>query len=325
MSVNPGNHQQKGLDGCRPNSPLESDRRRMRPPDDCPGPQGPPGSGWLEEAASGKRNIGREAQCDPMQTGQIVNDTADPNRNVVYRYSKAIRGCDEAMVDLFNNVVVLDEDGKAHKVPIIWGTQERAVAWMLQDNTKKDGSLVVERIRLPMMAIYSSGMEFDQTRYTYHKALDYVRDAGGKPGMFAKERFEKDTVFGVARGIPVNKTYTLMVWTMYMEDVDQILEQVVSKFSPVAYISVRGIRWETVVTLDSIANNVDYEPGDQNQRVIKYEFNLTARAYIPQPMVRNRSVLSTKVDFHNSVDEKEIKEVLARVEEGVEELRKAME
>jgi hypothetical protein len=79
-----------------------------------------------------------------------------------------------------------------------------------------------------------------------------------------------------------------------------------------------------VVALDSIANNVDYEPGDQNQRVIKYEFNLTAQAYIPQPMTRDKSVLSTKVDFYNSVDEKEIKEVLARVEEGVDKLGKAI-
>jgi hypothetical protein len=324
MIVNPGNHQQKSLDGCSPNSPLETDRNNEKPPGDCPGPTGL-GSGWLEEAAASKVGIGKQAQCDPMQTGQIVNDMADPNRNVVYRYSKAIRGCDEAMVDLFNNIVVLDEDGKAHKVPIIWGTQERAVAWMLQDNTKKDGSLVVERIRLPMMAIYSSGMEFDQTRYTYHKALDYLRDYSDKPGMYAKERYEKDTVFGMTKGLPINKTYTLMVWTMYMEDVDQIIEQIVLKFSPVAYIRVRGIRWETVVSLDSIANNVDYEPGDQNQRVIKYEFNLTAQAYIPQPMVRKKSVLSTKVDFYNSVDEKEIKDVLARMEEGVENLRKATE
>lgn len=324
MSVNPGNHQQKGLDGCAPRSPAETSRNREPPPSDCPGPEGL-GSGWLEEAAASKVGVGRQAQCDPMQTGQIVNDASDPNRNVVYRYSKAIRGCDEAMVDLFNNVVVLDEDGKAHKVPIIWGTQERAVAWMLQDNTKKDGSLVVERIRLPMMAIYSSGIEFDQTRYTYHKAIDYLRDYSGRPGLHSKERYERDTVFGATKGLPVNKTYTLMVWTMYMEDIDQILEQVILKFSPVAYISVRGMRWETVVTLDSIANNVDYEPGDQNQRVIKYEFNLTARAYIPQPMVRNKSVLSTKVDFHNSVDEKEIREVLARMEDSVEQLGKAIE
>lgn len=326
MSVNPGNYQEKKLTECEPNSPIETDRNQEKPPKDCPGPSDL-GLGWIEKHARSKVGIGKEAQCDPMQTGQIVEDLNDPERQVIYRYSKSLRGCDEAMVDLFNNVVVIDEDGKAHKVPIIWGTQERAVAWMLQDNTRKDGSLVVERIRLPMMAIYSSGMEFDQGRYTYHKALDYMRrlDPNGRPGLYAKEKRERDTVFGVARGIPINKTYNLMVWTMYMEDIDQILEQILLKFSPVAYIRVRGINWETIVSLDSIANNVDYEPGDQNQRIIKFEFNFTARAYIPQPMVRNKSVLDTKVDFYNSVEEDKITEVFGRLEDSVENYRKATE
>jgi hypothetical protein len=318
MPVNPGNHQDKSLNDCKPVSPVDTSRGVDPHPRECPGPEGME-SGWLERGGSSKARIGREAQCDPMQTGQIVEDLRNPNREVLYRYSKSLRGCDEAMLDLFSNVVVIDEDGKAHKVPIIWGTQERAVAWILQDNTRKDGSLVVERIRLPMMAIYSSGTEFDQGRYTYHKALDYLRRSGdgGRPGFHTKEKTDRDTVFGVAKGIPVNKTYTLMAWTAYMEDIDQILEQIMVKFSPIAYISVRGVRWETIVTLDSVANNVDYEPGDQKQRIIKFEFNLTAKSYIPQPIVRKKSVLGMKTDLHNSAEEKDISEVLGRIETSV--------
>lgn len=325
MPVNPGNHQDPKLNSCDSIPPAETSRNKEGASRDCPGPEGL-GLGWVEKAARAKVGVGREAQCDPMQTGQIVEDLNNPERQVLYRYSKSLRGCDEAMLDLFSNLVVLDEDGKAHKVPIIWGTQERAVAWILQDNVRKDGSLVVERIRLPMMTIYSSGMEFDQTRYTYHKAVDLMRrlDPQGRPGLHGKEKFERDTVFGVARGIPVNKSYTLIAWTMYMEDIDQILEQVMLKFSPVAYIRVRGVNWETTVSLDSIANNVDYEPGDQNQRIIKFEFNLTARSYIPQPMVRNKSVLGTKVDIHNSVEEQQITEVLARIEDSVKDVERRL-
>lgn len=327
MVVNPGNYQNKSLNECNPNSPLETSRNTEGPSKDCPGPSGKENKlGWLEEHASSKIGIGREAQCDPMQTGQIVEDIKNPQKQVLYRYSKSLRGCDEALVDLFSNIVVIDEDGKAHKIPIIYGTQEKAVAWILQDNTRKDGSLVVDRIRLPMLAIYCSGTEFDQSRYTYHKALDYMRKLrpDRKPGFTVKEKKERDTVFGVAKGIPVNKTYTLTAWTMYMEDIDQILEQIILKFSPVAYINVRGVNWETIVTLDSIANNVDYEPGDQNQRIIKYEINLTARSYIPQPIVRNKSVLSTKVDFYNSVEEEKITEVLSRLEDSVEKIERQL-
>ena len=322
MNVNPGSHQSKGLNDCNPIPPAETSRNKEKAPKSCSGPG--MGTGWIEEAAKSKVGLGKDAQCDPMQTGQIVDDVNDPERQVLYRYSKSLRGCDEAMVDMFSKLVVIDEDGKAHKVPILWGTQEKAVTWILQDNVRKDGSLVVERIRLPVLAIYSSGMDFDQTRYTYHKALDYMRRLrpDNKPGFTAKEKFERDTVFGVARGIPINKTYTLTAWTMYMEDMDQILEQIMLKFSPIAYIRVRGINWETAVNLDSIANNVDYEPGDQNQRIIKFEFNLTAKAYIPQPIVRNKSVLATKTDFYNNVDEDKITEALDKLEDSVDKIER---
>ena len=327
--TNPGNYQEKKLHDCNDVSPLQSMPIKDDVPKQCSSEESLKSSnnsdfGWLEEAANKKTGLGHEANCDPIQSGQIVEDISKPNRDVVYRYSKSIRGCDEAMLDLFNNIVVLDEDGKAHKVPIIWGTQERAVAWILQDNTKKDGSLVVERIRLPAMAIYGSGFELDQSRFTYHKAIDYLRDLrpDRKPGFTVKEKYERDTVFGISRGIPVNKTYTLLVWTMFMEDIDQILEQIFLKFSPIAYITVRGVRWEIAVTLDSIANNVDYEPGDQNQKIIKYEINLTAKTYIPQPITRKKSVLKTKVDLHNNVEENEINEVFSRLEDAVDEFRK---
>jgi hypothetical protein len=326
---NPGNHPNKKINECNPNSPIQSKINNDKQVDQCGQNdtlKGVHGSdlGWLEDHASKKIGLGQENLCDPIQTGQIVEDIKNPSRDVVYRYSKSIRGCDEAMLNLFNNVVVIDEDGKAHKVPIIWGTQEKAVAWILQDNTRKDGSLVVERIRLPMMAIYSTNIDFDQERYTYHRAIDYLRylRPDEKPGFTLKERYERDTIFGVSRGVPVNKGYTLLIWTMFMEDIDQILEQIFLKFSPIAYINVRGVHWETAVNIDSVANNLDYEPGDQNQRVIKYEINLTAKTYIPQPITRRKSVLKTKVDLYNSVKENEIKEVLARLEETVEELDK---
>jgi hypothetical protein len=101
-----------------------------------------------------------------------------------------------------------------------------------------------------------------------------------------QEKFKKDTFFGVTRGIPLNISYTLYIWTMYQEDMNQILEQCFLKFSPVAYIRVRGVWWEVIVTLDSTANNIDIEPGDNKLRVMKYQLNMTAKTYLPQPIYR---------------------------------------
>lgn len=277
---------------------------------------------WFSDSQNQKTNLGQENNCDPMQSGQIINDLDPPNRNNIYRYAKSLRGTDEAVMGLFRNIVVLDESGKAHPIPIIWGTQERAVAFLLQENTRKDDSLVVKRIKLPLMAIHNSGYAFDQKRYTYHAAVNYLRDYSGKPTFYGNEKFKKDTVFGYTRGIPINVSYTLSAWTLYVEDINQILEQIFLKFSPISYIKVRGVNWEIPVKLDSIANNLNYEPGDAALRVIKYEFSLTAETYIAQPLVRKKTVLETRVEMVDGLREEEITEVIGRIEESVKELNK---
>jgi len=106
----------------------------------------------------------------------------------------------------------------------------------------------------------------------------------------------------------------LYAWTRYLEDMNQIIEQIVPKFSSMAYIKVKGIPWEIPVKLDGIGNNLDIEVGDKNQRVIKYQFNMVAETYIPQPITKVPAVLKITTDFYNSVNKKEITEVYNRTE-----------
>ena len=279
----------------------------------------------LDEPTLQKSGTGASALCDPMQTGHIIGGQRDGQSDpgVLYRYGKSLHGTDEAMRDLFRDVIVIDEQGKAHNVPIFWGTQEQAVAAVLQENYRQDNSLVVDRIRLPMLAIHPQEYNFNQNRYIYHKAIDYLRDVnrGWHPGFTIKEqRHEKDTIFGVARGIPVDIGYTLYAWTMYEEDMNQILTQIITKFSPIAYIRVRGVSWEIGVKLQSIANNVNYEPGEKTQRVFKYQFGMTAETFVTQPIVRKKAVLKTQIDMLDDVDESQITEVIFRLEQAVKDL-----
>lgn len=279
---------------------------------------------WLEDATQNKQRKGYSGLCDPQQTGHIINEQgmSPPNRNTVYRYEQSLSSADAACVDLFKDIVVIDEAGKAHQVPIIWGTQEKAVAMILQDNVRKDDSLVVDRIPLPMLSMHVSGYNYNQDRYTYHKAIDYLRDfkKDWRPKFTTNERYQKDTVFGVTKGIPIDINYTLHAWTMYEEDMNQIMTQIVTKFSPIAYIRVRGISWEIGVKLNSISNNVDFEPGDKKERVFKYQFDITAESFVAQPIVRKKAVLKTKIEITDSPDEQYVTEVLSRLEEAVKEL-----
>jgi hypothetical protein len=291
-------------------------------PDRCqPTPSLKDPGGILDEKCN--TAYGREANsCDPMQIGSIVEDMRKPaNRQVIYKNWRAIYGVNEAVTDLFRDLAVIDVNGEAQGVPIMWGTQERAVAAIIQANVQQDSSLVVQRVKLPMLAIHYSDLTPNYDRYIYHGAIDYLRDfrADGKPGLTEDENgLERSTIFGVARGIPLDVGYQLTAWTLYLEDMDQILEQILRKFSPVAYIRVQGVHnWETIVKLESIASNIEMEPGDQAQRVVKFQFGLKAETFIPQPIVRKKAVLKTKVDMVDAVSDEEITRVITRIEEAI--------
>ncbi len=247
---------------------------------------------FLEEAKNKIEGLGHAKNCDPITTGHIIGEASD--RDVIYRYPKALRGTAEAMKELFSDIAVLDINGKDYKVPIIWGSQERAVAVILQKNVRKDNSVVTDRIPLPMLAIYSSGYEYDMSRYMYHGSINWFRDSEGKPGITAVEN-GINTVYGYSRGVPVNITYSLVAWTMYLEEADQIMVQVLTKFSPSANLSVQGVHYEIPVKITGISNNIDLEPGDQALRVVKYQIDMVAETYIPQPIVRKRQVLKVDV------------------------------
>lgn len=274
---------------------------------------------FLKDETLKKTGFGAKVDCDPMQRGHIINDFENPERNVLYRYSKSIRGTDEAMLDMFRDIVVLDEDGKAWPIPVMLGPPEKAVAAIVQDNVRKDETLVVDRLKLPLIALSQTQIDYDLDRYTYHKAINLFRN-NGKPGLTLNEKYKKDTIFGLARGIPINIGYTATAWTMYREDMAQIIEQILSKFSHAAYIRVTGVPWEIIVKLDSTASNSEVEPGDMAIRIIKYEFNITVQTYIPQPIERKKAVLSMKVDFVDGMTEDEITEVISKIEESVKEL-----
>jgi T4-like virus Myoviridae tail sheath stabiliser len=326
-SANTPNHQQRNLNNCGTHS-LADDVNIDRSPSYCEKDLtdvdnkraiNDESLNFLKDETMKKTGFGARVDCDPMQRGQIINDPEIPERTVLYRYSKSIRGTDEAMLDMFRNIVVIDEDGKAWPIPVMLGPPEKAVAVIVQDNVHKDETLVVDRIKLPFLALTQTSIDYDLARYTYHKAINLFRQ-NGKPGLTINEKYNRDTVFGLARGVPINIGYTVTAWTMYREDMNQILEQILTKFSNAAYIRVTGVPWEVIVKLDSIANNINIEPGDQAIRIIKYEFNMTAQTYIPQPIERKKAVLKMKVDFVDGMTEEQITEVMARLEESVKEL-----
>lgn len=278
---------------------------------------------FIENPLSGKVGLGQGLLCDPMQTGHIVPSAGD-SKDVIYRNGNGLRAIDEAVKNLFEDIVVIDDQSQVHGVPIIWGTQEKAVDIIIQNNVRKDNSLVIDRIPTPIMSIHSSMPSWAPDRYLYHKAIDYKRGLrkDGKPGFTVNERYERDTVLGFAKGIPVDVGFELVIWTTFEDDMKQILDQVLHKLTPLGYIRLQNVtNAENFVRLDSISDNSNLEPGDKDKRVLKAVVGMTAITYIPQPIVRQKAVLKTRIDIVDGITEDDIQQVIARLEEAVGELK----
>jgi hypothetical protein len=116
----------------------------------------------------------------------------------IYKYSKFFRNCDQATMDEFKDIVVLDNDGKAYKVPVIWATEDKAEAYisLVESATVAapiEKQLVNLKIKLPLINIYRGDLFFNEKIYSY---------------------------------------YHLTARTLYEEHMNQIQEQVVVKFWP---------------------------------------------------------------------------------------------
>lgn len=203
-------------------------------------------------------------------------------RDYVKRYSRIFRAANSAVLKLFSDVQILGPNDELSAVPTRFGTPERAVAALVSEASSPEGN--VQRVKLPAMALSPLGIEFDQTRFTFHEA--WMSGWGGR----VHEARKDDVQLDATRGLPVTLSYSLLAWTKYVEDMYQIIEQVVLKFSPVAYVHVQGAAFESIVKIDSQTNNIEAEVGDDRPRVIKHEFSLSLETYAPQPMRRRKLI-----------------------------------
>lgn len=210
------------------------------------------------------------------------------SRTSMASYSRTLRACDRAVLDEFKGLQVWLPDGSEKNVPIIWGPQEKAVAIALSDAIDKE-NIRIDRIKLPMLAISSGDISFAPERFTYHQNFRWLQDPRGNYAYGAEKRYG-DTVYGKSRGLPVDKNYTLYAWTRYIEDMNQVVEQIMLKFAPIVTLNVEGVHWEVVLKLDSVNNSISPEIGDAAIRIVKYEFAFHAETYISRGYIRGKTV-----------------------------------
>jgi hypothetical protein len=231
---------------------------------------------------------------------QIKSETGDIKQSIT------LFDIDYAMMSYLEDTVLptLDDNGKALKIPVIYGNSER---W---NGSRRQGVYrdAKGKLQLPLMMIRRNTVSKDETmpflrrgvyyqtisKYSKDNRYDHFSVLGGavKP---------KRELYNILMPEFVEITYECMAWTTYTEQLNQVIEAL--NFTGQYWGDKDKFKFRTQVTDYNVINEV----GDGTERINRVEFNLVTKAYllpekfdgespIKKSMSVKRVVVATEVD-----------------------------
>lgn len=191
-----------------------------------------------------------------------------------FYYYKSLRKTIIQFLDLFNdiNVARYEEDGstviKYVKVPLKFAGKEKIWHWWYD---RKDDAM------LPIMSATLVSVDYAMDRQV-SRLTNLVKSVS--PSAGGLEQF--------LNPIPYNLGFTLNIWSLYMSDADQILEQILPYFSPNVTIRINipevGGSFDVKVIFQSCTPDVTQEIGDDENRMILWNLDFLVHTYLFQPV-----------------------------------------
>jgi len=189
-----------------------------------------------------------------------IYDMTRAKHNISFIYKESLR----SMIASFNDVGYIDSEEKFNNTKCIHANAERAIAKLNQENN----------IILPILSVGQTTSDNDTSRQRTESLL-------------VNEKYwdtEKNRAFRILSLVPraINIKYQLNIWTKYMSDMDQILEQIRLKFHPEMQVPTE---FSTLAKayLDSEEDVGQIAVADKEDRVLKKTLNIILRTYIPSP------------------------------------------
>ena len=180
--------------------------------------------------------------------------------NISFIYKELLR----SMIASFSELGYISSEEKFIKTKCVHANAERTIAKLKQDNN----------IILPIVSISQTVSNNNKNRRRAENVL-------------VQEKWwdeEKQRAFRVLSFAPraVDIMYQLNIWTKYMSDMDQILEQVRLKFNPEMEVPTKYSTL-TKAYIDTEEDSGKLTAGDKEDRIIQKTINIVVEAYIPNP------------------------------------------
>jgi hypothetical protein len=180
--------------------------------------------------------------------------------NISFVYKESLR----SMITSFNDVGYISSEDKWTDIKCIHANAERAVAKLKQENN----------IILPVLSIGQTVSDNDTERQKTESLLVNEK-------YWDKDKHRAIRILSLAPRA-VNVRYQLNIWTKYMADMDQILEQIRLKFNPEMQVPTE---FSTLAKafLESEEEVGQVTVSDKEDRILKKTMNIVLRTYIPSP------------------------------------------
>lgn len=194
---------------------------------------------------------------------------------------------------LFDNYRIL-KDGKYIKIPVSYGGKSKIIERYL----RRDVSFKGVQMTLPRI-----GFEFTDYYYDSERKLNRLNKFVGGSDDFSKK--------SIYTPVPYNINITVSAIANKNNDVVQIIEQIIPKFTPDVKITTNlipenDINLDISLCLNNIYVEDTYEGLVSDDRLITYTMNFTLKAFYFREIKESKIILEEIVnyfDFDNSITE----------------------
>jgi hypothetical protein len=176
------------------------------------------------------------------------------------------------------------------KVPLAYGPSEKFLARFAEDPELDRGFA----IKLPRMAFQIQSVQYDSTRKlnTLKKNVQPIQD-------------EQGNVIRQYQGVPYKINIDLFILSKYIEDANQIVEQILPWFTPAYTITINSIpsmnyKDDVPVMLSSVSLSDNYEDDWKNRRDITWTMSFSIDAMFYGPVAEKKIVTSVQTDLRIS-------------------------
>ena len=216
-------------------------------------------------------------------------------------YYNIIRKYIVAFGSLFNDIHVIrkdenDEELKDIRVPITFASKDKARYQINSLHSKIKDKIKIAQI-LPRISYTLTAIDFDTTRLlnaTHHRVAHI------------------DSIPQSVTELPVGKPFSFMfqvsIWTKYIDDMFQIVEQALSFFNPDYHLTIKevpelNVETEIPVIFRSCAPTFETEFDESSWRVVRFDIDFELKGWIYPALAQESIIHKIKLNFYDGIDQ----------------------